>query len=451
MKLPLSPPPFEQLIRRHGKRLGDILQANLGPTHNGKYLHWDKLRHLNPPSGLNHEQWWLSLKMARGQISRRLPLVNTAGAPFRFVLTPQILEALHHIDSRGSGRIAMPEPVVNPAMRDRFLFHSLVEEAITSSQLEGAATTRKQAMEMFRSGRQPRNKSEQMIFNNLKGMEFIRAHQREPLTPDLVLDIHRELTAGTINDGVVGRLQVPGEARISVVSNTTGEVLHTPPPAEQLPERMEQMCRFANAQDKEEFLHPIIRAILLHLWLGYDHPFEDGNGRTARALFYWAMLNRGYWLFEFISISAILRRASAQYGRSYLYTETDDNDGTYFVIYQLEVILRALKALEQYLEKKTRQIEETESLLKDRGDFNHRQLALLSHALRNPTAEFTIQSHRVSHGIAYATARADLLDLVGRGLLEERKIGRAAHFFPGRRLGSMGSSSLAAIPKRHQG
>lgn len=432
MKRPLSPPPLARLFERHGKRLPDILQANLGPTVNGQYLHWDKLRHLEPPQGLNHEQWWFGVKMAREHLSRPLPLLDTAGAPFRFVLTPQILEVLHQIDSRATGRITMPEPVVNPAMRARFLFRSLVEEAITSSQLEGASTTREQAMEMLRSGRQPGDKSGQMIFNNLKGMEFIRAHQREPLTPELVLQIHRLLTAGTLAADEVGRLRVPGEARISVVSNTTGAVLHDPPPAEQLPERLVRMCRFANAEDEEEFLHPVIRAILLHLWLGYDHPFEDGNGRAARAIFYWAMLNRGYWLLEFVSISTVLRCASVQYGQSYLYTETDGNDATHFVAYQFDVIRRALKVLEQYLERKTRQVEETEGLLKDRGEFNHRQLALLSHALRRPNAEFTIQSHRVSHGVAYATARADLLDLVGRGLLEDRSIGRAAHFFPGK-------------------
>jgi Fic family protein len=98
-----------------------------------------------------------------------------------------------------------------------------------------------------------------------------------------------------------------------------------------LPQRLEALCQFANKPQEKASLHPVIRAILLYLWQGYDHPFRNGNGRSARALFYWRMLREGYWLFEFISISTVLKNASAQYGRSYLYTETDDNDATYFV------------------------------------------------------------------------------------------------------------------------
>lgn len=434
MKKPLSPPSLDSLLSKQRDSLPEIFARGIGPTVGGKYEHWDKIRHLEPPEKLNHEQWWTGIKIARSAFRRFLPLSDAANRPFFIVLTPQVLEALHEIDSLAAGRIAMPEPVTNPATRERFLFRSLVEEAITSSQLEGASTTRKSAMEMFRSGRQPADKSEQMIFNNLGGMEFIRSKQQEPLTPGLVLEIHRRLTQGTLSPDVVGRLQTPEDDRVSVVSNTTGAVLHEPPSAELLPLRIKRMCRFANGGDENEFLHPVIRAILLHLWLGYDHPFEDGNGRAARALFYWSMLHEGYWLFEFISISAILRRASAQYGKSYLYTETDENDATYFLTYQLEVILRALKALERYLEKKSKQIETAEQILKDSGSFNYRQLAILSHALRKHDAEYTINSHRVSHGVAYATARSDLYDLTERNFLEERKYGRTAHFFVGKRL-----------------
>jgi Fic family protein len=278
-----------------------------------------------------------------------------------------------------------------------------------------------------------------MIFNNYEAMAFIREHQRDRLTPDLVLQLHRLLTTGTLSEDAVGRVQTPADERIHVGSNVTGEVLHTPPPADQLDERLTRLCNFANAQDSKEFLHPVIRAIVLHLWLGYDHPFEDGNGRVARALFYWAMLHQGYWLFEFISISAILKGAQAQYARSYLYTETDENDATYFILYQLDVIKRALDAAERYLEKKSRQIAEAEQALRDKGEFNYRQLALLSQALRKPYAEYTVKSHQMSHKVAYATSRADLLDLVERGLLDELhpKGARGVIYRPSKALVSM--------------
>ena len=438
MKSPKSPPQYTALLDKYISDFSEIFPHG-SLTQNGKYLHWDKIRHMDPPGELNVEQWWLAIKVARATTAKMLPFCDINGFPFSYVLTPEILEALHEIDSKGAGRIAMPEPVRTPGTRERFLFRSLAEEAITSSQLEGASTTRKAALDMFRSGRQPYTKDERMIFNNLKAMAFIRDFQNEKLTPELVLEIHRKLTEGTLPASSVGRLQAPADERIHVGSNTTGEVLHAPPPAESLPERLKQMCMFANAEGEEHFLHPIIRAIILHLWLGYDHPFEDGNGRTARALFYWAMLNRGYWLFEFISISTILKRASAQYGRSYLYTETDNNDATYFISYQLSVILHALHLAEKYLERKTKQIEEAECLLRNRGEFNYRQLALLSHALRKLHAEFTVKSHQVSHSIAYATARSDLMNLVDRGLLEEYKQTgkRKATYIPSKELRKM--------------
>ena len=96
-------------------------------------------------------------------------------------------------------------------------------------------------------------------------------------------------------------------------------------------ERMGLMCDFANSKTPEGFVHPVLRSIILHFWLAYDHPFVDGNGRVARALFYWSMLRHGYWLFEFVSISQIILKAPVKYGRAFLYTETDDNDLTYFI------------------------------------------------------------------------------------------------------------------------
>jgi Fic family protein len=435
MKIPASPRRLQELIDHETANISHILGIANTPTPAGKYLHWDNLRHRKPPADLTHEQWWLGIKFARFSLSRELPMADKFGRPFSFTMPPLVIEHLHEIDSRGSGRIAMPNEVTNPQTKTRFLVRSLIEEAITSSQLEGASTTRQKAMEMFRSGRLPTDKSEQMIFNNLQGMEFIRAHQGDELTPELVKAIHVEMMSDTIRDEDLGRLQTADEKRVHVASNKDQAILYEPPPAEQLSARLEAMCDFANGRNEKEFLHPVVRAILLHLWLAYDHPFVDGNGRTARALFYWSMLNSGYWMFEFISISSILRKASTQYAKSYLYTETDDNDATYFIVYQLQVIRSALHALENYLERKTREIQKAESILRNYEGLNYRQLALLSHALRKPDSSFTVNSHRMSHRVAYATARADLLNLVDQGLLAKKVRGGTMYF----ELGKIGT------------
>lgn len=186
---------------------------------------------------------------------------------------------------------------------------------------------------------------------------------------------------------------------------------------------------------------PVIRAILVHYGLAYDHPFVDGNGRTARALFYWVMAREGYWLCEYISISRILKKARAQYAESFLYTETDDNDATYFILYQLQVLTRAIADLHTYLHRKSVEMREVDDMLRQnralRAQLNSRQLDLLTHALKYPAGEYTIASHKRAHDVAYGTARSDLLHLVERGLLEQRQRGREFLFVAPPKLRSM--------------
>lgn len=434
MKPPLAPPPVDALLAKvseaGGERLHAVVRADTRPTVDGKYRHWDTLRQMTPPGGLTAEEWWLGIKLARGSIWHELPLTDPAGQPFVYCIPDPAYEMTHLVDRRASGEIAISEVVTSPEMRDRYLVSSLIEEAITSSQLEGASTSRAVAKEMLRSGRPPRDRSERMIVNNLRAMNTVRGWKDQPLTSGRVLELHRIVTDGTLdNPDAAGRLQRPDEVRVRVFDRATGAPRHVPPPAEQLPARLEAMCRFANDQPTEGFLHPVVRSILLHFWLAYDHPFEDGNGRTARAIFYWSMLRHGYWLTEFLSISALISRAPGHYGRAFLYTETDDRDTTYFILDQLKVVCRAIDELHAYLARKIRQVRETERLLRQ-ADLNHRQLALLSHALRHPDAEYTFRSHQTSHGVVYQSARTDLLDLERRGLLERRTVGQRFHFRP---------------------
>ena len=431
MKQPLAPKSFRELLALHGGRLSDVLRQHHGPTVKGRYVHWDRLRHLPVPEGLSHEEWWLGIKLARRMQYRTLPLRDTRGRLVVYMIPDLVQEALHRIDSQAKGWIGAPENVTNPSTRDRFIVSSLIKEAITSSQLEGASTSRIVAADMIRSRRNPRDQSERMILNNYRAMAAIRRMKDESLSLDSLLRLHAMLTADTLdNPDAEGRFQGHDEERVQVWDNVDGRVLHTPPSADELPGRMDAMIRFANCgADDGSFLHPVIRAIALHFWLAYDHPFQDGNGRTARALFYWSMLHHGYWMFEFTSISRLLVRAPVQYGRAFLHTESDENDLTYFILHQVDVMLRSLSDVESYIQKKIEQTREVERMLRRSSDLNHRQLALLAHAIRHHDAEYTIRSHMTSHDVAYATSRADLFRLAELGLLDRRRIGEKTYVF----------------------
>lgn len=440
MKRPVPPPRFNELFRKvsasedgFARSIGLFGTGGLGPAPDGKYRHWDTFRQIAPPRGATTEEAWLAVKLARKSLYRTLPLQDARGQPFLYALPNAALEMLHRVDRDAGGNIRGDEPiaqVTGVATRDTYLFKSLVEEAITSSQLEGASTTRRVAKAMIQEGREPRDRSERMIYNNYQALLYVRRVLDQPLTPAIVLQLQRVLTENTLDepDGA-GRLRRADEH--IVVSDETGEILHDPPPAAQLADRLQAMCDFANGGGGE-FIPPAVRAIVLHFWLAYDHPFVDGNGRTARALFYWAMARQGYWLCEFVSISRILRKARAQYARSFLYTESDENDATYFVLYQLRVLLRSIDELHAYLARKTAELRAADDLVRSaswlRAELNPRQLSLVNHALKKPDTAYTVESHRVSHGVSYETARSDLLALARAGLLEQRKRGRTFVF-----------------------
>ena len=394
----------------------------------GKYRHWDKLRYMQPPEGLSVVEWWLALKLARQSQYKVVPLSDKVWQPFKIVMFDEVYRLLHQIDSYAGGNIHINEPVINPSTRDSYLIHSLIEESISSSQLEGASTTQQVAKAMLTTARKPRDKSEQMIFNNYQAMRFIHANKKRELTPSLIYELHAIVTQDTLETAQVGVLRTEQDS-IVVADAATGEALHIPPDADRLATRLKEMCDFANTEQVNVFIHPVVKAIILHFMVGYVHPFVDGNGRTARALFYWYMAKSGYWLTEYVSISTILKNAPAKYVCAYLYTETDDNDLTYFVLYQLDILLRAIVQLRDYLAARANATREARQLINAnprlQNALNSRQLAVLNHAIKHPNFQYSVRGHQAEHGIAYETARSDLMALAGQfKLLDKLKRGR---------------------------
>ncbi len=433
MKVPESPRPFHELMTEiASERLVGIALAGVDSMPKGQYLHWDEVRRREPPEGLDHEGWWFGIRLARQPGFRTLPLLDKEGRPFVFGLPEPALVHLHHIDQAAGATLRFASELATPVHRDEYLLRSLIEESITSSQLEGASTTRKVAEAMLRGNRSPRTQDERMILNNFRAMQVIQGLRDEALSPARILEVHRLVTEGTLKDPAdAGRYRRSDD--VHVYDRDNGDILHIPPHHGELQERMERLCAFANrSEDAPPFVHPVLRAILLHFMIGYDHPFADGNGRTARALFYWSMLRDGYWLSEFISISHILRKAPAQYGRAYLHTETDGGDTTYFLLHQLDTLRKALDALHAFLGRRQREQAGLERLLKPGAGLgsalNHRQRDLLVHALKHGGEVYTIQRHQNIHGVAYQTARTDLLGLASLGLLDQDWRGRAMVF-----------------------
>lgn len=428
MKLPTTPPDTRALLQQLAddpERFVRVMTTSVA-TPSG-YPHWDKLRHKQAPEGLTTQEWWLRIKTARLQNERLLPsLRDREGKPFWFVMPDEVLELNDEITRASSGQIVVSDLVTNDETRARYVISSLMEEAITSSQLEGAVTTRVEAKLMLRSGREPRNTSERMIVNNYRAMQYISAHRGDPLTPEMVKRIHEIVTDATLDDpDAAGELQAPDETRVAIVDVRDGQVVHQPPDASTLSERLARLCEFANGADQGKYLPPVLRAIAVHFMVGYDHYFADGNGRTARALFYWSMLHEGFWLAEFLTVSTILRQAPAQYSRSFQLTETDGGDLTYFFLHHLRVIRRAIQELAVHLERKMGEMKAMQHRLREQpGEFNHRQIALLDHALRNPGFAYSAASHASSHGVTEQTARNDLSSLEARGYLRRGKQGR---------------------------
>ncbi len=394
---------------------------------NHEYWYWSEFKRKPLPADTSPVGAWLLTKILRRNARKELDVAGVAGCQFHYQVTEPTLQKLHRFDLYMGG-ILRADSLIPADDKHRYLVSSIMEEAIASSQLEGAATTREVAKEMLRRKRKPRNQSEQMIVNNYQTIQFILGQKNQALTPEMLCQIQDRMTHDTLeNPDHSGRFRLNDEVRVE--DFTTGEVAHIPLGHQHLPALLKWYCAFANDEvpgpgnPTGAFIHPIVRACILHFLIGFIHPFADGNGRTARAIFYWYLLRKGYWLLEYMSISRIIHKSAAQYAKAYLHTEYDENDLTYFINYQAKTLDLAFNSLQQYMERKMaekRQLRDFRYL----PDLNERQLAILQDLMTDPDAAWTIREAEHRFGVVYQTARTDLLGLADLGLLAQRRTGK---------------------------
>ena len=385
-----------------------------------EYVYWDKFKHYTPPTGFSIEEAWVFLKFSRLSNRESTLIRDIKGKYFGFTQTKAAYQRLSYIDSNTSGFLKSSLEKPSEAQKNQLILSGISEEAIASSQIEGANTSRKVAKEMILSQRKPRSRDEQMIINNFQVMQRLMDWKDLNLSREMLLEIQQNITIRTLEDEKGSGRFRKDEDNIQVVDKLTGIVAHTPPDEKVFLRELDRLIKFANTDEpEEEFLHPVVKASILHFWLAYLHPFVDGNGRTARALFYWYLLRKNYWLFQYLSVSRAIKISRVQYDEAFLKAEYDDNDLTYFLVYKLKAIEKAIEDFITHYQKKLEEFNRNELLSKQLRDLNERQVALLYSLAKEPNKQIDIQTHKTKNQIAYQTARSDLIKLTNKGLLTQ--------------------------------
>ena len=379
---------------------------------NADYEYWDKAKYKKLPEGFTPQMLWANVKASR--LRSMIPVWNKYS--INLCVTSQMQRLCHEFDMK-FGSFWEVEGDTQSSEKKYYLSSSLMEEAIYSSKMEGASTTRIVAKDMLRKKKSPQNKSQQMIVNNYNTIQYIVEHKDEPLTEELLLTIHRLMTEKTLdNPEDAGRFRT--NDKVVVADMVEGDIIYTPPSFQEIPEFVESLCDFFNNDNTRTFIHPIIRGIIVHFMLAFMHPFVDGNGRTARALFYWYMLKEGYKLTEYMSISRVIAKSKSNYEKAFRYVENDGNDMGYFVAYNLGALEISFQQLRDYIQRKQREKSAASSFMMA-GNINQRQALVLQRLKEEPETIFTVKDVQEQFSVSSMTARKDLSDLVKQGYMTE--------------------------------
>lgn len=380
---------------------------------NTHYYYWNEIKYRKDAPFENAEENWILLKTYR---KSKYESIKFGKYHFNFFLSSHIAKNLHDFDLKLMGNLQ--ENPISESDKSLFLKNSLFEEAVASSQMEGATTTTEVARDMLKSGRTPRNESEQMIFNNLRAIQYITEFKNIAIDFAMIIELHTIMTAKTEAEKYSGNFR---KGEVFITDHVDGEIAHIPPDWQEVEGLMAAFCEFLN--DDKKFIHPIIKASIVHFMIGFIHPFKDGNGRTARALFYWFLLKKGYSLLKNMSISKVILESRTQYDKAFLQTEYDDNDLNYFITYSLKNIRIAFEKLIQYRDKKAQERNKANLVayeLLNRG-LNSRQANLLGYLYLKDKNNITLNDYAEKHKIVRQTASKDLSELIKIGILDENK------------------------------
>lgn len=207
---------------------------------------------------------------------------------------------------------------------------------------------------------------------------------------------------------------------MQVVSGPIGrtKVHFEAPKADRLPH---EMTAFVAWYNREPVIDPVLRAALAHLWFVTLHPFEDGNGRIARAIADMSLARSEKSRQRFYSMSAQIRTERNGYYDILEQTQKDDLDCTPWLIWFLDCLGHAIRGADETLAA----VLAKHAFLERHkvGELNPRQRQLVTRLLDGYEGKLTTKKAAQHTKTSHDTALRDIEVLVKRGILQKDKAG----------------------------
>lgn len=327
---------------------------------------------------------------------------------FWFFPADCINKKLHQIETLGASLFDLIQRHHN--FKQEFLINAAVEEAITSAIYEGANSTRSKAKALISSGEKPKDKDEYMLINNYQAMRWIKKNDSQQVSKEVILKIHEIVSQNTL-EGDDANFSGKFRDDKVYVGNHEG-VEHT-----KIETVLDEVISLTT--NNPRYLHGLIKGILLHYFTAYIHPFFDGNGRTARTLFYFKSMKNNLKFVELLSISANLKQHGKRYEKSFDLVKEHELDITFFIDFCLDSLLLSLKKVEQ----KVNFLITISELIK-RDSLSETQVSLLQRMALNKHKSISIEEYASEIGKSREISRRELKGLFAKGYLSELKQGK---------------------------
>lgn len=202
-------------------------------------------------------------------------------------------EILNRITAINENRFTLSNVVLPTITYNRLRKNSKKRSSYASNKIEGNPLTENQADEVIeRDEHKHFLKPEQEIRNYFLALNMLeeKAKLREPFSKELILQVQSIVGKGASKEKIGLRGPMPSGILFAVYDSETGEPEYIPPEYTDIPGLLEELVEYVNTTDD----HPILVAAVVHYQLVTIHPFEDGNGRTARLLSGYILDYHGY-------------------------------------------------------------------------------------------------------------------------------------------------------------